>query len=83
MPGSIEEYHALVKRALEDDAFGEAYRVRGHKAVLARHTYDIRARTIADWLGLSVCAPLQTEPLTSSSPKLSLEESRNVVTASN
>lgn len=52
MPGSVDEYHAMVKRALSDDDFNSRYRENGYKAILERHTYAHRARQILDLLGL-------------------------------
>ena len=54
VPESVEHYHVLVKRALEDDEFNARYREAGYRAVQERHTYVHRARTILDLLGLKV-----------------------------
>jgi hypothetical protein len=52
VPTSLAEYHELVHLLLTDDALNAGYRQRGHAAVMARHTYAHRARTLLDWLGL-------------------------------
>lgn len=57
VPGSVEHYHELVKRALEDDDFNCSFRERGYRAVRERHTYVHRARRILDLLGLK--APVE------------------------
>ncbi len=53
VPGSIEEYHAIVRQALTDSDFNRRYREKGCQAILARHTYAHRARTILECLGLA------------------------------
>ena len=54
MPKNKGEYHAMIQRALTDDEFGRGYRERGHQAILTRHTYAHRARTVLDYLGIDV-----------------------------
>lgn len=54
VPESVEHYHILVKRALQDDEFSARYREAGYRAVQERHTYVHRARTILDLLGLKI-----------------------------
>jgi hypothetical protein len=53
VPGSVEEYHAMVRQALTDSDFNRRYREKGYQAIVARHTYAHRAKTILDALGLS------------------------------
>ena len=53
IPETLEHYHELVERALTDDAFNAKYRAAGIKAVLERHTYVHRARTVLEKLGLT------------------------------
>jgi len=48
----VDEYHAIVRQALNDDAFNRRYREAGHRAILERHTYAHRARQILNLLGL-------------------------------
>lgn len=50
VPESMDEYHDMIQRALTDDEFGQGYRERGRQAVLARHTYVHRAKTILGYL---------------------------------
>lgn len=54
VPESMDEYHDMIQRALTDDEFGQGYRKRGYQAVLARHTYAHRAKTILGYLGIDV-----------------------------
>jgi hypothetical protein len=56
VPGSVEEYHAMVRQVLTDNDFNRRYREKGYQATLARHTYAHRARTILDCLGLAAVA---------------------------
>jgi len=53
VPSSVEEYHDIIHRALNDDDFNRRYREKGYRAVLERHTYAHRAQQILDLLGLS------------------------------
>jgi len=53
VPESVEEYHALIKRALTDSDFNQAYRRKGHEAVMRRHTYAHRASTILRLLDIA------------------------------
>jgi hypothetical protein len=50
VPRNINEYHSMVRQALGDSSFRQQYRRNGLSAVLERHTYIHRARSIADWL---------------------------------
>jgi len=52
VPGSLTEYHDLVRQALEDDDFNQHYRQIGYEAVQARHTYIHRARTLLEHLDI-------------------------------
>lgn len=50
VPKSMSEYHELVHEVLANPEFNEGYRERGYRAVMERHTYACRARTILDLL---------------------------------
>jgi hypothetical protein len=52
VPCDLDEYHEMVHRALTDDDHNSSQRQRGHAAVMARHTYAHRARTLLEYLGL-------------------------------
>lgn len=52
VPSSVDEFHDLVRQALADEDLNQHYRHTGHSAVMARHTYAHRARTILDYLGI-------------------------------
>ncbi|MCL5951131.1 MAG: glycosyltransferase, partial [Chloroflexi bacterium] len=62
VPGSIVEYHEMVRRALEDDEFNQRYRRNGHRAVIARHTYAHRAKRVLDLLGIQLAHPSENIP---------------------
>lgn len=51
-PGSLDEYHDVVREALRDEDLCHRYRKAGYEAVMARHTYAHRARQILDELGM-------------------------------
>jgi hypothetical protein len=53
-PESIDEYHDMVKSALEDDAINKKYRENGLQAILDKHTYAHRAKKILSYLDLNV-----------------------------
>jgi Glycosyl transferases group 1 len=53
VPADMAEYHEMARRALSDEAFNAEYRRRGYEAVVARHSYEARARHILQLLGLS------------------------------
>ncbi len=52
VPGNLDEYHDMVHRALTDDDYSTRQRQKGHAAVMARHTYAHRARTLLEYLGI-------------------------------
>jgi len=52
VPSNLEEYHNMVHLALTDEDFNRRYRKKGYQAVLDRHTYAHRARTILGFLGV-------------------------------
>ena len=52
VPGSLDEYHHIIRQALSDDDFNRRYREKGYRAVLKRHTYAHRAEQILALLGL-------------------------------
>jgi len=62
MPGSVEEYHAMVQKALTDEDFNRRFRERGYQAILARHTYAHRARAILEYLGLAAVSDVNVGP---------------------
>lgn len=53
VPGSVQEYHDMVKRALTDDDFNQAYRRKGYDATVKRHTYAHRAMKILKLLNMA------------------------------
>ena len=53
VPGSIEEYHAMVRQALTDSDINRRYREKGYQAILARHTYAHRAQQVLSLLGFA------------------------------
>ena len=52
MPVNVAQYHDIVRTVLQNPAAYAHYRQAGYEAVLARHTYVHRARTIMQELGL-------------------------------
>jgi hypothetical protein len=56
VPRSVDEYHDMVRQALNDPDLSLRYRRKGYEAILARHTYAHRARTILTYLGISSAA---------------------------
>jgi hypothetical protein len=52
VPGSLQEYHEMVRALLNDDAINQRYRERGYQAIRERHTYAHRARQLLQWLEL-------------------------------
>jgi hypothetical protein len=58
-PNSVDEYHDMVQLALKDDTFNAKYRKSGRAAVLNRHTYAHRARTILEELELNAFLHLE------------------------
>ncbi len=58
VPYSVEEYHSAVLRALNDEGFNRRHRETGYRAVVERHTYAHRARTILECLNIN---PRQSE----------------------
>jgi hypothetical protein len=53
VPESIDEYHSMVRAALEAPESLRDYRERGYRAVRERHTYRHRARAVLQTLGLT------------------------------
>lgn len=54
VPSCIDEYHEMVKQALEDEELGHRYREKGYAAIKARHTYAHRAEQILGHLGIEL-----------------------------
>ena len=52
VPRSLEEYHYMVKKTLDDDNFNMNYREKGYKAIMEKHTYVHRARSILNYLDI-------------------------------
>ena len=52
VPGNVNEYHEIVQLALTGNDFNQRYRRSGYEAILERHTYAHRARTILRYLGI-------------------------------
>ena len=52
VPNSLSEYHNMISHALNDKDYNEQYRHRGYKAIMDRHTYAHRARTILSKLDI-------------------------------
>jgi len=52
VPSTVKEYHDFVRQALKDRDFNARYRQKGYEAVLARHTYAHRARSILSKLDI-------------------------------
>ena len=52
VPSSVEEYHEMIRQSLDDVDFNLFYRQKGYKAVMARHTYAHRARSILSMLDI-------------------------------
>jgi hypothetical protein len=52
VPSNLDEFHDFVHHALTDDDFNARYRQTGYAAVMARHTYAHRARTLLNHLGM-------------------------------
>jgi hypothetical protein len=52
VPGNLDEYHDMVHRALTDDDYNARQRQKGYAAVIARHTYAHRARTLLEYVGI-------------------------------
>ena len=53
VPNSVNEYHEMVRQTITDDDFNQCYREKGYNAILTRHTYQHRAQTILEFLGLA------------------------------
>jgi hypothetical protein len=54
VPHDLDEYHALIQQALGDEALNRRFREKGYHAVMQRHTYAHRARSILSFLGISL-----------------------------
>ena len=54
-----EHFADLVECLLKDEEMNYAYRKKGHKATLERHTYEHRAVTLMDQLGLGAAPNLR------------------------
>jgi len=52
MPANAAQYHDIVRTVLQNPAAYAHYRHTGYEAVLGRHTYVHRAKTIMQELGL-------------------------------
>lgn len=57
VPRDLNHYNALVADVLNDDALCLAYRDKGRKAVMNRHTYAHRARRILEEFNIGSGAP--------------------------
>jgi hypothetical protein len=53
MPANVAEYHDMVTAVLSDDDLNRRFRQRGREAVMKRHTYAHRARSILEYLGIA------------------------------
>lgn len=60
VPGSRQEFHAVVREVMSGSGAFEAWRTRGTQAVLARHTYEARARAFCRAMGEPVEAGTRT-----------------------
>ena len=54
VPTSVEAYHDMVRQALGNEDFNLKYRQKGYEAVMARHTYAHRARSILSMLDIKL-----------------------------
>ena len=52
IPGTVDEFHDIVNTVISDPYSLDHYRLRGFEAVLQRHTYIHRAKTVMKELGL-------------------------------
>ena len=53
VPESMDEYHDMIQRALSNDESIQEFRERGRQAILERHTYVHRAKTILGYLNIN------------------------------
>ena len=54
VPTSVEDYHDMIRQALDNEDFNLKYRQKGYEAVMARHTYAHRARFILSMLDIKL-----------------------------
>lgn len=54
VPSNMNEYHGMVRQSLSDENSNQQYRKKGYQAIMERHTYVHRARTILNYLSMSI-----------------------------
>lgn len=52
IPKDMNEYNKMIMKALYDEEFNRRYREKGYDAVMKRHTYLHRAKTILNYLDI-------------------------------
>jgi hypothetical protein len=57
VPKDLMQFHEFVRDALNDEAFNRHFRENGYRAIIERHTYMHRAKTILEMLDLQARVP--------------------------